>query len=227
MAGKPKDRTGTRFGRLVAIRIAEKREYAFGNRYAWLCKCDCGNETSVLSADIQSGHTKSCGCYRDELAVTHGKTKTVEYRVWANMLNRCRDPGSENFANYGARGVSVCARWHDFECFLADMGKRPAPRLSIERRDNDGNYEPGNCRWATRSEQGYNRRMHSNNKSGVTGVFWDTTRDKWVAWIQVAQQTKWVGAFDTITDAAKARAAAEIANNQYPRLEKSDVYTSL
>lgn len=205
MSGRPKDLTGRSFGRLVVKGMHSKRTYSFGTRYFWLCKCACGTESIVFSGDLAAGHTTSCGCFRRDAAFTHGRTRTPEYRAWAAMIQRCENPKAANFAAYGGRGIAVCDRWKDFQNFLADMGERPAPELSIERKDNDRGYEPDNCKWATRSEQAHNTRVYRNNKSGASGVFWDGTRKKWVAAVQVNGKQTWLGAFDTAEKAIAAR----------------------
>jgi hypothetical protein len=130
----------------------------------WACHCTCGNFTSVPTARLHRG-TSSCGCFRRERTPTfrHGhrrrKGMTSEYVAWRGMRQRCRDPKVRSYPHYGGRGIKVCDRWENsFEAFLEDMGHKPGPEFSIERVNNDGDYEPANCKWATRSEQRRNRR---------------------------------------------------------------------
>ncbi len=155
------DMTGRRFGRLTVI----ERDHSASGGPAWCCLCDCGNAASVRGKDLRRGMTESCGCLQRERSAsahrTHGEGRnghrSAEYQIWAGMLSRCLYAGDTNFAKYGARGITVCDRWR-YACFLADMGRRPTPKHSIDRIENNGNYEPGNCRWATASEQMRNTR---------------------------------------------------------------------
>ncbi|PZR92039.1 MAG: hypothetical protein DI537_14535 [Stutzerimonas stutzeri] len=172
MHPRARDITGQRFGRLMALAPTALRSR---NSVVWRFECDCGEVAEKALNEITTGKVTSCGCLRSEMStdkiaairglgalatVTHGKTNTATYRIWRGMIQRCRNPKSKDYANYGGRGIKVCDRWVDsFEAFLEDMGERPAG-LQIERDDNDGHYEPANCRWATIIEQSRNKRSN-------------------------------------------------------------------
>lgn len=152
------DLTGKRFGKLTVNKFVKTQKHFS----LWECRCDCGNMCIVKAPKMKNGHTKSCGCYRDDVMTKHGcntitNGKSPEYQIWSAMITRCSKNKSISKPRYDGRGIAVCDRWRDFKNFLLDMGKRPSDKHSIDRIDNDDNYEPSNCRWATLQEQQRNR----------------------------------------------------------------------
>lgn len=159
--GNAKDITGQRFFRLVALGPVGRDNHG---KIKWLCQCDCGEQAVVQGNHLRSGQTKSCGCANREATLerstTHGLHHDPLYRVWTSMKDRCHSPRNKSYSRYGGRGISVCDEWnHDFQAFydhVVQLSGYEIAGMTLDRIDNDGDYEPGNVRWATNSEQGRN-----------------------------------------------------------------------
>lgn len=167
---------GAKYGKLTVIGDGPR----CGGSRTWMCRCECGNEKPIKVKSLNSGAAKACGCMRGE---RHGRPPG--YSSWANMLTRCYNPKGTEYENYGGRGITVCDRWRkSFSAFIQDMGPRPEG-ASIERKNNNGNYEPDNCVWANRHEQAHNKRNNYNiTLSGVT-----KTKEEWCRHFGVTRQT--------------------------------------
>lgn len=159
---------GKKFGKLLVLGRAKD-----GNRgeVKWICACDCGEKAEIRGMHLRNGKTKSCGCLTVKKTINrmtkHGMARTPEYTAWKNMKRRCYAPGSTNYKNWGGRGIAVCDSWlKSFDNFYKDMGDRPSPSHSLDRIDNNGDYNKSNCRWATPDEQSVNKRRQGRKKGG-------------------------------------------------------------
>jgi hypothetical protein len=185
MGGKPLvDRLGHQYGDLTVIKRAE----SYRGNARWTCECSCGRLATYLGNDLRQGKVKSCGCKNPMHITRHGMAGTPTYKVWQAMKDRCGNPKNARYIDYGARGIRVCERWLDFANFLADMGAKPDGK-SLDRTNNDKGYEPGNCTWATNSQQLNNRRnnrfveLHGKRQTltqwaNEKGIKWYTMRER-------------------------------------------------
>lgn len=192
---------GSVFGRLTVTGVGvTRRTKTGGSDFTSECDCLCGKKNKVVSNKMLRAGVKSCGCLRDEttaernrLNVAHGKSRTAEYESWHAMKGRCGNVNNRKYKDYGGRGIEVCQRWRDsFEAFLSDMGLRPTTEHSLDRfPDKDGNYEPGNCRWATIEEQNRNRRNnHMVELNGQSKTMSEWCQEKGVAKSTILNRVK-------------------------------------
>jgi hypothetical protein len=170
------DRTGEKYGHLVVI----KRSCSGSPKAMWECRCKCGTTIIAFGDNLHRGNTTSCGCSRAK----HGLSKTKIYQVWRSMIQRCENPNNDAYKNYGGRGIHVSKGWHSFEKFFDDMGFPPQGG-TLERKDNDGPYAKGNCRWATRREQALNKRSNTL----VTAFGKTQSVSEWAREIKIAERT--------------------------------------
>ena len=176
---------GQRFGRLVAIAPTTERR---DRKVVWRFSCDCGEESLNIGTVVSRGDAKSCGCLLAESRSArriHGMSDTAAYRCWRNMRSRCENENVKSYADYGGRGITVCARWMSFTAFIEDMGQPPSSDAQIDRIDNDGDYTPENCRWVSREQNAshkrnthlvtaFGRTLHAAAWSRETGIKYTT-----------------------------------------------------
>lgn len=200
------DLTGMIFDRWTVVSHQGKRM----SDHTWLCRCSCGNERIVRTANLKNGSSRSCGCLQSEVVAmrnsTHGLTGTKVYRVWSNMIRRCEYPKAIGFSRYGAKGVTVCEAWHSFENFFNDMGNIPKG-MTLDRIDNTKGYCKSNCRWATPTTQARNRGEFSTQSTPIKGVV--IVGGRYRAKIGVNYKQIHLGYFTSLEGAAIARQKAE------------------
>lgn len=163
---------GGQFGRLTVVGMARRLR---SGAAVFRCRCECGTEKPIKASHVIEGRTRSCGCVVTEMLegrnTKHSLSKHKDYELWCGIVKRCENAKSTSYPNYGGRGITICARWRQsFAHFLADMGPRPSSQHSIDRLDVNGNYEPGNCRWATRAQQAQNTRRTKLDGELAEGV---------------------------------------------------------
>ena len=199
---------GEKYGRLLVISRTENNKY---NKPTWECLCDCGNIIIVNGNLLKNKNTQSCGCLKLEETIKrstkHKLCNTKLYKVWAAMKGRCYNKNATQYNDYGGRGIIVCDDWkNDFQKFYDwSINNEYDNKLTLDRINVNGNYEPSNCRWVSMTIQARNKRISKRNKSGVAGVFFEKTRNKYQASITIS-----LGEYDTLEEAAEARKAAEI-----------------
>lgn len=207
---KATNMVGMVFSRLVVLGLAGTDSH---QKQKWLCRCECGNTVTPSTSDLTTGHSRSCGCSRkgNKASLSHGMSATPEYRSWRAMKARCYNEKFPAYEYWGGRGIKVCDKWIDsFQEFYADMGNRPQG-TTLDRIDNNGDYTPNNCRWATLTEQSHNKRTPKKNKVGVKGVRFNAKDGVWISQITHNRKQRHLGRFASPLDAIAARRSAEIA----------------
>lgn len=190
---------------LIYAKETSKQKRRYG-----LFKCHCGNEFKSIAYNINSGSTKSCGCSIENRGIKENRL----YKVWKGMKDRCYNKNLSYYKNYGGRGIKICDRWLNISNFIEDMQPTFEEGLTLDRKDNNGNYEPSNCRWETRIVQARNTRiLKSNNKSGYRGVSFNSARKKWICFIRINKKLKYLGSFDNKFEAAVFYDNYVVSNN--------------
>jgi len=176
-----------------------QQRYRYG-----LYECQyCGKEFEVITRDTKKGHTKSCGCQKG--GITHGLRNNKFYMTWKNMMGRCYNLKNKHYQSYGGRGISVCIDWQDLANFISWAESTYIEGMTMDRINNDGNYEPTNIRWSDKTTQAINQRIMKNNKSGYVGIYYYKKYNTWGANIRINKILKQIGSFKTIEEAVQAR----------------------
>ena len=173
----------------------------------------CGSEFETMVQNVKCGDTKSCGCQRKGINVTHGICSNKFYKTWNNMIQRCTNPNHKNYKDYGARGITVCEEWLDVVKFITWADKTYIKGYTLDRIDNDKGYSPENCRWADASTQAVNQRKMKNNTSGFVGITWNKNNKNWRVTIQLNKDKVNLGSFKILEEAVQARDNYIIENN--------------
>lgn len=197
------DKTGQVFGKLTVLEQAGRDKL---KKVLWRCKCECGNETVVVSGSLVTGNTTSCGCALKKAVTKHGGTGKSSYNTWRAMIRRCTVKTDKDYPRYGGKGVSVCPEWLVYENFMADMGE-PNGDETLDRIDVYGDYTKENCRWAGVKTQNRNVRVRANSKTGYVGV--SIVGKKFMAKVTVGKKAYYSKLFPTVEQAAAARKELE------------------
>lgn len=183
---------GHTYGKWTAIKKLEAKSRFHESLY--LCKCECGTLRNVKIATLKSGRSKSCGCYNKKRLLKHGKARSGAANTWYGMIARCTNPDNPNYLQYGGRGIAICDRWMNLDNFIADMGERPSG-MTLDRINVNGNYEPANCRWASRKQQCNNNRRNRqiiyNGKQLSIGELADLTGKNYFTLYSRIVKYKW------------------------------------
>lgn len=197
------DRTGQVFGKLTVLGQAGRDKL---KKVLWRCRCECGEETIVVSGSLVTGNTTSCGCVLKEIITKHGGTGKSSYNTWRAMIRRCTVPTDKDYPRYGGKGISVCPEWMQYKNFVADMGE-PHGDETLDRIDPYGDYTKENCRWAGVQTQNRNVRLRANSTTGYIGV--SVVGKKFLAKITKDKKSYYSKLCNTAEEAAAARKELE------------------